>query len=113
MSPGLPRRIKVMTDYETFPLWDIGPSGPAPIDPRGLPIRPSLILAFEAWQQWYDETLNHHDPAKSGFDDANQLSLFVEEGKQLARRLAIALHSQAEVVFFDPRDSTLYPVSSD
>lgn len=105
-----PSRIKVMTDYDCLPLWGVGASGP--IDPSSLDLPESLVLGLEAWQRWYDETLNREDPAASGFGSDLELSLFAATGELLATRLANELGNDIEVVFFDQRSSEIRPIHS-
>ena len=107
MSDTTPSRIKVMTDYDSPPLWNGDAVGP--IDPRSLDLPESLTLGLEAWQKWYDETLVRDDPATSGFTTDAERDLFVATGELLATRLAHVLQG-TEVVYFDQGTATVRPV---
>lgn len=101
MATRLPGRIKLMADYECFPLWDMGPSGPGNLDPRELPISRLLIERLEAWAGKYDETLDREDPSSSGFSTRNLHRSFVEEGRRLAVQLAQEVGDGCIVLYYD------------
>ena len=95
--------IKVMADYECFPLWRINCANPNNIDPATLPISPALTEDLLDWAARYDATLNRVDPAASGFTDAAAEHAFSARGEHLARRLAEELGPAYTVEYFDDR----------
>jgi hypothetical protein len=62
------RKIKVMADYDCWPLWETSP-GIENVDPETLPISRELARDLAAWQAKYDATMVRDDPASSGFHD--------------------------------------------
>lgn len=90
-----------MADYECFPLWDLGPSGPANIDPAALPISPELQAKLYEWSARYDQTLDRTDPLSSGFATSEGAAEFAEDGRTLALHLAKELGSSWSVVYFN------------
>jgi hypothetical protein len=103
--------IKVMAEYETFPLWQRDPSGTIDIDPATLPISSELAQEFLRWADVFDSTLNRNDPANSGFPDPGAEDEFYEQGQRLARRLVDDLAGRYAIEFFDGRDGQIYPVT--
>lgn len=59
--------IKIMADYQCFPLWKIDDEGVENIDPNKLPISQQLRDMLVDWQNKYDSTLSLGDPIISGF----------------------------------------------
>ena len=90
-----------MADYGCYPLWDAGSSGPKNLDPSQYPISEDLRLDFARWAERYDRTLVRDDPSSSGFETYGEHFQFVEEGRQLAVRLANELGAEFTVLYFD------------
>ena len=91
------RKIKVMADYQCYPLWDMAPGMYGDVDPNSLPISAELKRQFIDWAQAFDATLNMDDPASSGFKSEEAAAAFKACGLQLARRLQLELGTDAEV----------------
>lgn len=90
-------KIKVMADYQCYPLWDMAPGMYGDIDPASLPISTELKHQLIDWAREFDATLNMEDPASSGFESEEAAAAFKERGLQLARRLQLELGANAEV----------------
>lgn len=90
-----------MADYDCFPIWDLGPSGPRNVNPKELPLSQSLLGKLEAWAREYDKTLNRIDPGGSGFSTGDQHRRFVDDGRRLALELAQELGPHYEILYFD------------
>lgn len=58
------RVIKLMADYQCFPLWEASPGAVGNIDPKDLPISLSLQRELMVWAEKFDATLNMQDPAR-------------------------------------------------
>jgi hypothetical protein len=82
------RSIKLMADYQCFPLWDVSPGAVGNIDPEDLPISLSLQQMLMGWAAKFDATLNMNDLASSGFGSERAASEFRKEGEALAQLLA-------------------------
>jgi hypothetical protein len=93
------RRIKLMPDYDCWPLWETG-EDVGNIDPASLPISERLQERLEAWARRYDETLNRENPATSGFASSEVESSFEKEGVALCAALMAELGEGSEVVYF-------------
>jgi hypothetical protein len=112
--------ILVMADYECSPLWwrveagrgeaGRGEARVGNIDPGHLPISAALADALQRWADDFDRTLNHDDPAASGFADQAAEDDFVARGAVLAHRLAEE-HRTAEIRYFDLRTGRDEPVT--
>jgi hypothetical protein len=103
--------IKVMAEYESFPLWRTNSDGPANIDPASLPVSRELAQALLDWADSYDRTLDRDDPLASGFPDAAAEDDFYTQGDRLARQLAAELGAQYAVEYFDGRRGQTMPVT--
>jgi hypothetical protein len=102
--------LRVMADYESFPLWIRDGSGTANVDPAGLPISPTLAHQLLEWATEYDRTLDRDDPLASGFPDERTEEAFHVRGSELAGLLVAELPANYRVEYFDGRDSRVHPV---
>jgi len=93
--------VKVMVDYDCYPLWDVGLSGPRNLDPESLPISAALVADLMGWASEYDGTLNRENPAASGFPTREAHERFVRMGLGLAERLAEELGASVQVLYYD------------
>jgi hypothetical protein len=92
------RAIKLMPDYQCFPLWEASPGVIGNINPDDLPLSDELKQALSAWADEYDATLNLSDPASSGFSDVEAEKLFRQKGIALGERLRVELGGGYSVV---------------
>ena len=104
MTTAMPRAIKLMPDYESWPLWhDDRQSGwDTNIDPGLLPVSDALKERRHDWSRRYDATLNRQDPAASGFASDREEAAFADQGRDLAEALKSELPS-ASWSYFDVR----------
>jgi hypothetical protein len=94
------RSIRVIAEYECFPLWlDDGDN----LDPRELPISDTLAAELDEWRAAYDETFDREDPRSSEFPTTDAADEFVARGDRLAHRLAVELAGGYAVRYFDVR----------
>ena len=87
LPAAAPRAIKLMADYQCFPLWEASAGCQGNVDPCSLPLSEALRDELLAWARRYDATLDDEDPIASGFDDPVQERIFKQEGLRLADRL--------------------------
>ena len=97
--------IKLMADYECFPLWKTGEEGTANLDPENLPLSAETRKRLMNWAEWYDSTLNADDPVSSGFADKEDEQAFEEEGRSLCKTLRKELNGTHTVVYFSESDT--------
>jgi len=102
--------VRVMAEYESFPLWQANSDGPANVDPASLPISSELAQTLLDWADDYDRTLNRDDPLASGFPDATAEENFYAQGERLARQLAAELGPHYAVEYFDGRSGHAMPI---
>lgn len=81
------RTLKLMADYQCFPLWEASPGEVGNIDPNSLPISTSLRDQLMDWADVYDSTLNWEDPAISGFVSVDAVEVFKVQGMRLAHQM--------------------------
>lgn len=93
------RRLKLMADYGCHPLWGTADPEIGDVDPASLPISAGLVDDLAAWAATWDATLDHDDPAASGFATTEAAEAFRAEGERLAVRLSAELGVGYEIVF--------------
>ncbi|MEG4066376.1 hypothetical protein QUA42_03320 [Microcoleus sp. Pol11C2] len=91
-------RIKLMTDYNYYPLWDMDDVGD--IDPRELMLSEATIERLLNWQKIYDGIIDWDDPASAGFASTQEEIAFEREGISLWRQLQKELGDDYEIVYF-------------
>jgi len=92
-------KLKLMTDYHCFPLWETSPDF-GEVDPRSLPLSEALIERLDAWKAVYDSILNIDDPAKTGFESDEAEVAFEKQGVDLWLELRSELGSAYTVSYF-------------
>ncbi len=92
------RRVKLMPDYQCFPLWEAAGGTVGNIDPSSLPISQTLKDDLVQWAQSFDATLNLDDPAISGFQNIQEENAFIQLGNELGIRLQAELGQDFEVI---------------
>ncbi|PKE27836.1 hypothetical protein CWS43_24470 [Rahnella sp. AA] len=90
--------IKLMADYQCFPLWEASPGVVGNIDPRDLPISEALQVRLLEWASVYDCTLDMNDPAFSGFEHAELAESFKKNGLELVTMLQTELGTEYSVI---------------
>lgn len=90
-------KIRVMADYECWPIWWDGDGRVGNIAPSDLGLSDRLSADLSAWSSAYDATLNRDDPLSSGFASSDDQQQFHEWGERLANRVAEELGSDAAV----------------
>jgi hypothetical protein len=93
------QQIKLMADYDCWPLWWEGDHGPGNINPATLPLSAETVARLEAWAATFDATLNRTDPAASGFPSDAAFQAFEAEGRALWRQLRAELAPEYEVLY--------------
>lgn len=106
---NLPKRMKLMPDYECWCLWDMD-SGKKDrlynVDPKTLPLSSGLKADLEKWEDEFDAILVRDNPIESGFETPAAEHAFVEIGWKLLARLSAEL-SEIEFYYFDISSSQL------
>ena len=92
------RTLKLMADYDCWPLWESKPDELDNIDPRRLPISTELAADLVKWSEDHDAILNKDDPASSGFTSREAQEQWIERGATLAERLRAELGSNYAVI---------------
>ena len=94
------RKIKLMADYQCYPLWEATEGEIGNIDPSSLPISESLVNDLLLWSKQYDSTLNNLDPLNSGFRSKKDELSFIEFGEKLRERLREELDAEYYIFLF-------------
>lgn len=94
------QKIKLMADYQCFPLWWQETDKVGDINPATLPLSQETIYRLEKWAETYDRTLNLEDPRLSGFASEKETQMFDLEGISLWHQLRKELAPDYEVSYF-------------
>lgn len=90
-------KIKVMADYECWPLWWDEAGRVGNVSPSDLGLSARLSGELIAWASAYDATLNRDDPLSSGFASSDNQLEFHAHGRRLAADVADELGSDTAV----------------
>lgn len=82
----MPRKLWLMADWGTWPLWEPGTDHYA-VDPEVLPISSELKASLKTWADAWDATLNQEYPPNSGFPSPAEEARFDDEGSRLRGEL--------------------------
>ena len=94
------KRIKLMAEYSSYPLWSLDASSSGPINPADLPLTKETLFLLQSWSDKYESRLNIHDPAKSNFFSQDERLEFEKEGVRLWLRLREELSPDFEIEYF-------------
>lgn len=90
--------IKLMADYQCYPLWNVSQGEVGNIDPNDLPISAELRRELMEWADLYDSTFNDNDPSCSEFKNETEEFEFRKTSKELGSRLSCELGSGFTVI---------------
>jgi hypothetical protein len=93
-------KIKLMADYQCYPLWWVNSDKAGDIDPETLPLSQETISRLQKWADIYDAILNWEDPNSSDFPSLEAKAAFEKEGISLWKQLQEELAPNYEVVYF-------------
>ena len=93
------RYLKLMADYQCFPLWENSSDLVGNVDPISLPISENLISRLNEWAEVFDATLNLNDPVRSGFSSEKLKVEFHEKGHDLCLLLQSELGGNYSVIY--------------
>ena len=93
-------KIKLMADYECYPLWWASSEKVGDIDPETMPLSEETVSRLEKWADIYDAKLNWEDPNSSGFPTLEAKAAFEQEGISLWKQLQKELAPNYEVIYF-------------
>lgn len=85
------KKLKLMPDYQCFPIWKNDAGQVGNVDPEALPISKELREKILTWAKVFDSTLNEDDPINSGFQSEQAELEFKELGRTLGALLQLEL----------------------
>jgi hypothetical protein len=91
--------IKLMADYQCYPIWNMSPGEYGDMAPCELPISKELQERLLKWAAIYDETLDVDYPPNSGFESEELESKFKLEGQRIVISLRDELGPEFLVSF--------------
>jgi len=91
------QRIKLMADFDCYPLWDMDDGGD--IDPTDLPLSEGTIERLLNWQNIYDGIIDWDDPASAGFASKQEEIAFEREGMSLWQKVQKELENDYHVFY--------------
>lgn len=93
------KELKLMPDYDCYPLWVRDDAGLENIDPNSLNISTNLKKSLEIWKKKYDSTFVRGNPIESGFKSKDDEKIFYEEGKKIYYELSKELGFSYKVYY--------------
>jgi hypothetical protein len=104
----MPQQIKLMWDYDCYPLWHFGGREVGNIDPDSLPLSPATRARLKAWAAIPDAKLDRHNPpdTATAWSEDEKLA-FEAEGRQLWRALQQELGQAYGVVYHSSTEHRL------
>jgi hypothetical protein len=99
------KRIKLMTDYCCFPLWDLETGDN--LNPEDLPLSVQTKKKLTDWATIYDQILDWNNPILSGFKSAQEELSFEQQGWDLAIELQKELGCDYQVFWFSEINNQL------
>jgi hypothetical protein len=108
--PSSSKRLKVMADYGTSPLWAMDEGLAGEISPQDLGVSGDLTADLRAWANDFELSLNPDDPADSRWPD-DRHKQHVAEGLALARRIKRELPDRE--VFVHDANGDLVEITAD
>lgn len=93
-------KIKLMADYQCWPIWHYDNERVGNINPQDLPISQELKSELNTWQREYDETLNQEDPVNSGFKSKIDEENWGKQRFEIWQKLKKELRFKYEVFYF-------------
>lgn len=99
-TKNIMKYIKLMPDYECFPLWHNGKDVSGNIDPVTLPLSSELKEKLDNWSNYYDSLLNWADPSSSDFKCENDKYRFILDGKRIKQLIKAELGDNYDIVYF-------------
>jgi hypothetical protein len=91
------QRIKLMADFDCYPLWDMDDGGD--IDPTELPLSEATIERLLNWQKIYDGIIDWDDPASAGFASEQEEIAFERKGISLWHQLKKELGDDYQIFY--------------
>jgi hypothetical protein len=93
------RKIKLMAEYECYPLWDETSPIPDNLSPEMLPLSPALQTQINHWAQEFENTLDQAYPPDSGFLSRQGLEQFEATGRSLVAAIQAELGASFSVSY--------------
>lgn len=103
----MPKLMKLMADYQCFPLWEALDDGTHNVNPDDLPLTADLKSALRNWSASYDRTLNQEYPPDSGFASPAEEEAFEAEGRRLWKELQAQLDPEYKVAYYSSQQARL------
>jgi len=94
------KRVRLMAEYNAYPLWSLETSSIGPINPDDLPLSKETLFLLQGWSKKYQTQLNIADPTNSAYFNQDELIEFENEGIRLWLKLREELFAEFEVEYF-------------
>ena len=95
------KRIKLMPDYNCYPIWDMDEVDN--INPQDLPLKTETIHRLNAWADLFECGLDWHDPGGKSLWSEEDTNLYQQEGLSLWHQLHQELTPEYKVYYFSDR----------
>ncbi|GFE70838.1 hypothetical protein [Chroococcus sp. FPU101] len=99
------KKIKLMAEYNYFPLWDIDEADN--LEPNDLPISSVTVERLYNWAKCYDSIIDWNKPQEAGFKNLGEKEAFEQEGLALWQQLQQELSPHYQVYYFSEKQHKL------
>jgi hypothetical protein len=102
------KTIKLMADYQCWPLWWTDNDAPGNIDPSTLPLTPVTVARLNQWAAQFDKRLNWNEPNATPPLTSDEVDAFEREGVSLWLKLRDELHPDYSVTYYSAKHQKLF-----
>ena len=95
----MPKKIRLSTDYQCWPLWQEEGEEVGDIDPKTLPLPPETVARLEHWAATFDSWIDLDEPNAPTEPTDEEFEAFEQEGLRLWKQLIQELAPHYEVVY--------------
>jgi len=103
--------IRLLADYQCWPLWHHEDDKVGDIDPREIGVSDALIGDLERWVELFESHLDWSDPASTRWTKEEE-DQFDFAGRNLCRRLSAELSDRYTIYYHVPFTSQIIPVET-
>lgn len=93
------KRLKLLAEYDCWPVWDISGDDTKDINPRLLNISSELVDLLNEWASDFETTFDDEYPPDSGFSSEEKEKEFLRKGDIIFQLLKEQLSGDTEVIY--------------
>lgn len=102
--------IRLMADYQCWPLWHCRSVQVGNIDPREVGVSMALAKDLSRWVETFESHMDLSDPASTKWTP-EEIAQFDSEGRELSRRLVAEIGDRFDILYQIPFTADEVPVT--